>query len=214
MKRLRRFFDPERVRFFACGEYGETTWRPHYHALLFGVDFPDKVSYRPAKGNQGALYSSPTLARLWGHGFCSIGALTYETAAYTARYCLKKVGGDQADSHYRRVDPETGEIYALEREFARMSLKPGIGAKWFSRYASDLYPDDFVVIDGKRRGKPPAYYDKLLKASSETRLQEVKDKRIAHMQDPKQIENSTPRRLRDRETVKTAQISLKKRNVS
>lgn len=80
--------------------------------------------------------------------------LTFESAAYIARYIVDKVNGDLAEEHYARIDPETGETYMLQPELAHMSLKPAIGRPWFDKFHSDVYPGDYVVSDG-RKSKPP-----------------------------------------------------------
>lgn len=103
MKRLRRKFG-EGVRFYMCGEYGENLGRPHFHACLFGVDFADKKLWR--KSPSGAfLYRSATLEQLWPFGYSSIGDVTFETAAYVARYIMKKITGEAAELHYRFFRP-------------------------------------------------------------------------------------------------------------
>ena len=67
-----------------------------------------------------------------------VGDVSFQSAGYVARYSLKKVNGDLAAAHYRRVDPDTGEVFDLVPEFAHMSLKPGIGASWFDRFYGDF----------------------------------------------------------------------------
>lgn len=156
MKSLRKL--KGKVRFYMCGEYGELNRRPHYHAILFGVDFEDKVLWQ--KTSSGSMiYRSPTLERLWFRGHSSIGDVTFESAAYCARYVMKKVTGHRSEEAYRNVDAITGEIYQIEPEFCRMSLKPGIGAGWLEKYGTDVYPLDRVVVNGVQC-KPPRYYDK------------------------------------------------------
>jgi hypothetical protein len=89
MKRLRKAISPKLVRFFHCGEYGELNQRPHYHACLFGYDFPDKVLYTIR--DECRLYRSPMLEKLWPMGFATVGDVTFESAAYVARYITKKL---------------------------------------------------------------------------------------------------------------------------
>lgn len=86
-KKLRHHYGA--FRFFACGEYGEVGKRPHYHALLFGIDPPDKVLWSTSKRGE-RLYRSETLERIWGKGHCLIGSVTLQSAGYCARYSLKK----------------------------------------------------------------------------------------------------------------------------
>lgn len=146
------------IRFYMCGEYGENFGRPHYHACIFNFDFMDKKVWK--KSPSGSLvYRSAQLEELWPFGFSSVGEVNFQSAAYVARYIMKKITGDRADSHYNTVDPVTGEVFERRPEFNKMSLKPGIGAGWLDKYASDVYPHDYVVINGKQ-AKPPRFYDK------------------------------------------------------
>lgn len=117
------------VRFYMCGEYGEDHSRPHFHAAIFGEDFVfDRVLW--SRGSKGhPLYRSPRLEALWPFGFSSVGELNFDTAAYMARYIMKKVTGDLAEQHYRFVDVDTGEIYQRTPEFCHMSLKPRCGGR-------------------------------------------------------------------------------------
>jgi len=208
MKRLRRFMDGERISFFHCGEYGEKSRRPHYHALIFGMDWPDKQVYK--RSPRGDVYTSKALERLWGWGFCTTGALTFESAAYCARYVMKKVTGDLARAHYERVDPETGEITQLVPEYVTMSLKPAIGLEWLRRFEGDVYPSDEVVVRG-RAMRPPRFYDKKLKRKNREVYELIKKRR--ELEALQHRANNTKERLRVRETVKLAQISNLKREL-
>lgn len=206
MRRLRKAFPGVRIRFFACGEYGERKARPHWHACLFGVNFPDRQ-----KLSSSDLWQSSMLERLWGHGICRIGDLTFESAAYVARYCTKKVTGDLAEAHYRVVDPDTGEVVQREPEMARMSLRPGIGAGWLRRYVGECYN---AVSAGKvvARGvecKAPRYYDKLMEDTDV--LEFVKQKRIDEAR--LRRDDNTAARLAVREVVARAALNLKGRTL-
>lgn len=169
MKRLRKKY--KGVRFFMCGEYGEKNNRPHYHAILFNVDFLDKVSCGKS------IFRSDELESLWHHGFSCIGKVTFESAAYVSRYVLKKVTGDMAKEYYKLVNEETGEISWREPEFAHMSLKPGIGSAWLDKYVTDVYPDGIMVSRG-RKGKPPRYYDKYFKRLDRPDYELMKERRL------------------------------------
>lgn len=129
MKRLRKAVQPERIRFYACGEYGEKNGRPHYHALLFGMSLRDRVPH--SRGPSGELlYQSAMLDEAWGLGRTLTGTVSRQSAAYVARYALKKISGAPADKHYGGRHPE----------FSRMSNRPGIGSLWVERYESDAFP--------------------------------------------------------------------------
>lgn len=139
------------LRFYMAGEYGERFQRPHFHACIFGYDFKDKIVYSERGGK--TLYTSKTLTKLWGKGFATIGDLNYQTAAYTARYIMKKVTGQQANEHYTRLDEETGELIKRKPEFNKMSLKPGIGLNWLKKYETDVYPHGLIVSRGKEQNR-------------------------------------------------------------
>lgn len=205
IRRLRRALSPKRVRFLACGEYGGSTWRPHYHVLLFGHEFlEDRVRYR--KTPYGDTYKSQHLEELWGLGLCEVGSLTSQSAAYVARYSMKKITGDLAESHYFRPDPETGELRHLRPEFLAMSKQPGIGYDWFKKYAPDLR-DDFAVVlsnNGAKKHTVPKYYDKLFdERELAQRKLDRKAKARLHRAD------QTPARLKVREEVCVAKSKLK-----
>ena len=171
MKRLRKKYG-NGIRYFHCGEYGEQHKRPHYHALLFGHDFADKTVWSVKKDIK--LYVSKELQELWPHGFSTIGDVNFDSAAYVARYIMKKQTGDLAEEHYQYIHQDTGEIEQLYPEYCTMSRKPGIGYDWFQKYKTDIYPNDYVVIRNNLKIKPPKYYDSLL---TEEELKQVKQKR-------------------------------------
>lgn len=198
-----------RVRYFAAGEYGEEFSRPHFHAILFGVDFSDRRYFKRSESGK-PVYTSSTLESLWKFGFSSIGDVTFESAAYVARYCCKKVTGAAASDHYKYVDSDTGEICRREPEQARMSLKPGIGADWFKKYKSDVFPRDFVVINGEKI-KPPKYYYQLLQAETSLMSDEVEYSR--YLKSLRLAAESTDERLSVREKVATARAGLLKRKL-
>jgi len=206
MKRLRKKYGP--VRFYMCGEYGDELQRPHYHACLFGVNFhQDRKVWKTSNGF--TLYRSPSLEILWPYGFSSIGDLTFETAAYTARYVMKKVTGSQAEPHYQRIDANTGEVINLTPEFNKMSLRPGIGKQFFDDYKTDIYPHDYMIVNGKK-SKPPRYYDKQLKKLDEMLMDDVKTER--EFQASKLRADNTIDRLAVREKVASAALNQLKRN--
>lgn len=208
VKRLRKHFAPRRVRFFLCGEYGSHGLRPHYHALLFGIDFPDKLFYFTTEAGE-RIYTSEVLSGLWSLGFATTGAVTFKSAAYVARYVVKKISDVDGGWKPYSVDAETGEVLARLPEFVGMSLKPGIGEGWLSRYRDDVYPSDEVVVQG-RLMKPPRYYDKLLERGAPDVLEGIKGER--RRSSWARLVDETPRRRADREVVKVAQVGFLKRS--
>lgn len=180
MKKLRRHLSYRKlpkVRFLMCGEYGPQTARPHYHALIFNFHLPDRKEWKEINGYMH--YTSETLEKLWPFGFSSCTDVTPQSAGYVARYNMKKVTGKAGQALYQ----QTGRVppYLRSSTGGRQpdgTTTRGIGYEWFKKYYSDVFPDDFVVIDGKKR-KVPTYYDKLLKETDAGLLDRIKSERIS-----------------------------------
>lgn len=184
LKKLRKAVYPEKIRFFQCGEYGDQNWHPHHHLLLFGYDFPDKIKCCTSSGC--VYYRSPELEKLWTHGFSSIGDLTFESAAYVARYVMKKLNGELAAKYEER---------GIIPPYLTMSRRSGIGADFFKKYQDDFYPKDFITFNDGQRIKPPKYYDHLFEQyHGEGSLESIKQKRKDYAESEKgQKENELAR---------------------
>lgn len=208
MKRLRK--SSGQLRFYMCGEYGELNWRPHFHAILFGYQFSDKKLWMKT-GSGELIYRSALLEKLWPFGHSSIGEVTLKSAGYVARYVMKKITGDLAKSHYERVTKE-GVVVKLRPEFNRMSLKPGIGQRWFDKFYKDVYPIDAVVLEGGRKMRPPRYYDVKYDAIEPYQFEAVKQDRILRAM--AKAAEYTPDRLAVAEEVLDSRIKLLKRSLS
>lgn len=211
MKRLRKEHAKNnkgaKIKFFYCGEYGDGLERPHYHAILFGVDFSDKKKHsQNARGDQ--IYKSEILNKMWGLGHVWIGQTTHESAGYVARYCLKKINGDRAEEHYKRVNTKTGEIYKLRPEY--ITCSNGLGLKYYEQYKDQLYRKDATVVRGKE-APLPKYYDRKMELQNPELLEQTKLKRKRRAM--KNRENNTRERLLVREQVKMAQTSLLSRSI-
>lgn len=217
MKRYRERFpgvDPDengdhKIRFYMCGEYGETYGRPHFHAIIFNHDFSDKRLYKTINGNP--IYTSADLSELWPFGFCSIGSVTYESTAYVARYVMKKVTGPAAADHYAHLIPDTGEVVFRTPEFTKMSLKPGIALGWWKKFHKDVYTKDAVVLRGGVKMRPPRYYDKKFTLSDPYEMDYIKHLRFTNGQ--KYAANNTRERLRVRERLLQLRLLQLPRNL-
>lgn len=238
--RLKEFLIPnKKIRYFMCGEYGsscrscgasarecacgnyiEGLGRPHYHAILFNIDFPDKQHVRTDNGYH--IYNSDLLEKIWSDddgliGRCELGSVTFESAGYVARYCTKKINGDMAPAHYEKLDFDTGEIFDLNPEFATMSRGGkykennlgGIGKPWLNKYGSDVYPHDEVIINGHRT-KPPRFYD----ISFDEWDDITPIKRQRKLRSFVTAEDNTSDRLATKEKIKYASISRLPRNLN
>jgi len=155
------------LRFFHCGEYGDKFARPHYHACIFNLDFNDKIHWKTVGENK--LYVSKTLDELWTHGFSTIGAVTFESAAYVARYIMKKHHGAESKILYEGRKPE----------YVTMSRRPGIGKPWLEKFKKDIKRDDFVVMRGVPM-KPPKFYGAQFEIEDPKRWAQIKaDRKVA-----------------------------------
>ena len=210
MKRLRKAVYPRMIRFFHCGEYGSQTFRPHYHAVLFGLDFDDK--YLWAERNGYKVFRSEFLESKWEFGNSELGTCTFESAGYCARYLTKKVTGRKAEEHYERVIPETGEVVHLQPEYTTMSRRPGLGSGWFDKYWRDIYPADYVVVNSVKF-PIPRYYDRLLESVDVELYRQVKERRMEQMMTDAAYLENLDKRLVPREKVKQAQARQLKRNL-
>jgi hypothetical protein len=233
IKRLRKKLAPAKVRYYMAGEYGEKYGRPHYHACNFGWDPSDKQFYKKTASGS-IIYTSKELEDCWSIenrntgkkeliGFTSVGTLTFESAAYTARYIMEKNKGkvimdDYGTSKwvpdndkYVTYDPITGEVYLKQSEYNKMSLKPGIGAEWIKKFKNDVYPNDYVVVRGKKM-KPPKAYDKWYKNNSPYEYDELLYKRETNAKlNP---DNHDPKRLDAKRQILESRLSLLKRTLT
>lgn len=220
-KRFRTSIAPHKISYFAVGEYGGENGRPHYHAIVFNYAFPDKTIWRKAPSGE-YLYRSPSLEKIWTFGNAEIGTLTMQSAGYVARYNLKKVAGGRTGNK-ERPHPVTGELFWTLPEFAVMSKRPAIGARWYQAYRRDAFPSDFVVIDG-RKHPVPKFYQKLLKRgepedfttfSAEVGKSSAKliRKRREEAQTPSRLADSTPERLAAREESQMIRMTQLKREL-
>lgn len=153
-KRLReriKYEQPGReIRYFACGEYGEIGKRPHYHAIVFGYDFQDKEFI--GGSGQNKLYTSDMLSDLWKYGFSTVGSVSFDSAAYVARYCTKKITGVKAEEHYNGREPE----------YCVMSRRPGIGNQWFQGNYGDFERAGYrIILDNGKSIKAARYYENI-----------------------------------------------------
>lgn len=208
MKRLRKSIEPDKIRFFACGEYGDENGRPHYHAIIFGYDAPDRVVH--GRSDSGELiYSSEALSKLWTNGFITTQAVTRKSCAYVSRYVTKKIknGDDFGARRYHRLSPVDGAFHQVRPEFAVMSRRPGLGARFADEFRSDYYPSGFLIVDGVAQA-PPRFYVSRLTERQQTRL-----KRQARKLSLKNKPHQTTERRMARAAVRDARIKKLQRRL-
>lgn len=155
-KRFRKAMPDKEVRYYAVGEYGSGTLRPHYHAIIFGVSFDDFPDWKPYKSNPlgDQLYFSRWLQeKVWKNGICVFSDVSWKTCAYVARYVQKKI----FNGHELLKDK-----FGLQPEFAVMSRRPGIGARYLELHP-DLFEYQKIYVSSYDRGItiPKYFLDKL-----------------------------------------------------
>lgn len=169
LKRLRKANPDSKIRYFACGEYGGQTQRPHYHLIIYGLPLNDLVLYKRSclEGKSDIsynYYNSASLQRAWSVlsssgeylpiGHAVIGKVTWDTCAYTARYILKK---------HKGLESGTYAALGLEPPFTVMSRKPGIARQYYDDHP-DMYDHEYINLTtstGGRKIRPPKYFDRL-----------------------------------------------------
>ncbi len=190
-KRLRKSVSPQLIRFFGCAEYGPSTFRPHYHFIIFGLELPDlephnvvgysksrKQVYRsklverawsfPPRDDRGESYSDqpPSLA-----GIVTVQDVSWATCAYTARYVTKKLTGPYGQFY---------KDFNIVPPFSLMSRRPGIGRQYYDDHKEDLYDYEFINVPTEQGGKkfrPPKYYHKLFDVDYPEKSAELKETR-------------------------------------
>lgn len=153
-------------RFYACGEYGTQKLRPHFHVIAFNLPLFDLKSCG-SSGKGHLLWRSDWLDRVWGNGIVKIGIVSFESVAYTARYCLSKV--DRDDNWYRR--------HGLCKEFTLMSRRPAIGRKYFDDNFIKIYDNDCVYTNSNGNvftQSVPKYFDRVLENLDEDLFEGIK----------------------------------------
>lgn len=192
MKRLRKAFPDDRIRYFMAGEYGSKTFRPHYHAIIFGLHLDDLKPW--SRSEQGfTYYNSEALQRAWSVkdddgvvrpiGYAVAAEVTWETCAYTARYVMKKLKGAEACFY---------DDHNIQPEFTLMSRKPGIAHQYFEDHP-DIYKCEYINIStdkGGRKFRPPRYYDRLFDIEYPDEMMEIKEARKRLAEDAKRIKLS------------------------
>ena len=191
------------IRYYGAGEYGDLNKRPHYHTLCFGFDPPDKVLYS-TNGRGEKIYSSALVDDLWHDdgkplGSCKVAAVTFDSAAYVARYVTKKVGGKQREDGHYEVYNADGVVSERVPEFAHMSRRPGIGQTYYEKYGAEVRQHDNVIVNGK--AVPSLrYYDTLGEKVDPERMKWLKYRRLEKVDRKEQMidRRKTKRILREK----------------
>lgn len=148
-----------KFKYYACGEYGEPSEikpngyrsvgnRPHYHALVFGMDAEDKIKITTKSERKFNVYKS-ILKQNWTHGDVHLGYVTPDSIRYTAQYIDKKIYGKKADNHYRARTPEF------------QCQSQGLGYQFLIDNLRDITSNGYITFKGTKCGIPRYYLKKM-----------------------------------------------------
>lgn len=182
-KRLRKQTG-QQIRYFACGEYGDNTKRPHYHAIIFGLKLDDLVPFGNNMNVQYQYFTSPTLTKIWKNGHVCVGEASWETAAYTARYVMKKLNGDESVLY---------DYLGIEKEFVLMSRKPGIARNYYDKLVNSddgdnvCYANFLNISENGKKFKKPKYFDRLFDIEYPVLSAEIKESQKKFIESTKRL---------------------------
>lgn len=169
MKRLRKKIAPTKIRFYACGEYGSKTQRPHYHAIIFGYDFSQDAKLLKVSNEGFPYFTSDELSELWQFGNHLICDVNWSTCAYVARYCAKKMSN---------VNGNMYDYFNIEPPKSTMSLKPGIGRQYYEDHKDEIYENYEIFVKtwkGGKKTRPPRYFDKLYDLEEHHKMLKIRE---------------------------------------
>lgn len=166
-RRAHKEYNFGKVRYFYCGEYGDLNGARHFHAIIFQEKPITDLKFHKLSSDHNPLYTSEIVEKIWGKGWVIIGEVTLESRGYVARYITKKQTGEGA-KYYKEL--------GIEPEFVRMSLRPGIGMKYFEENYEKIYKNDEIIIQGKSL-KPARIFDEKFWEIDPNLMQQTKDRR-------------------------------------
>lgn len=200
-KRLLRYFDyhyqHEGIRFLACGEYGPSTDRPHYHAIFYNLPIPDLQVIRAVNvgGKSYSYLHSQIIEDLWGKGFITIGQVNWDTCAYVSRYVLKKLNGKDEEAYQKLCRENQKE--SLPSEFREASRRPGLGRPFYEENKDQIYKNDKVILPNGDTPKPCSYFDRLYDLEDPELLAQLKAerRRVAGIRQANRYAGMTPQQV-------------------
>ena len=151
MKRIRKELGEKKIKYFACGEYGDKTYRPHYHMIILGLDSKE---------------AKDIVERKWKYGDIHIGSATAQSIAYTASYVNKKILGTWAKEAYIKAG----------REPPFHLVSKGVGRRYAEKWKDEIIENLSIRKNGVELGVP-RYYRKVLEIESEVMKVKADEKR-------------------------------------
>ncbi len=189
MKRLRKRFPADDISYLVCGEYGLENGRAHFHAILFGFDFPDKELVYVSKGYNH--YSSSILEECWTYknsliGFVDLANADVDCCNYVSQYVLKKLPMPDSGITLKNLGATNPDLFDVSFDkyrtppMVRSSKNPAIGKRWFDKYGSVAVEKGFIDVPNKDKTfvrhyrTPQYYYDKFEEINPE-RAEELRN---------------------------------------
>lgn len=174
---LRKYFERKGhtgIKYYYCGEYGTETLRPHYHMILMNCPLNINKFYDThVDKNFKAHWKSTEIENYWSKGMIDLAEVEWSSAAYVARYCMKKISNNVDKSDYCKI----GKI----PEFVRMSRNPGIGMTYYHDHKYDIYEHDGIIMRTVKGNignvKPPKAWDKKLQEEDPELYKKIKEGR-------------------------------------
>lgn len=150
LKRLRHHEKGNKIKYFICAEYGEQTFRPHYHAIIFNLS---------KKGDELLKH----LLEVWNKGLVHLGEVTPASIKYVTGYIVQQ---QKSTSH------DGGELYV--RPFALMSK--GLGLSYVQKH-KDWHKADlsrnYVVMEEGKKARLPRYFKEKIYSKAERNMQKA-----------------------------------------
>lgn len=173
IKRLRKAqsqYTDTKLRFYACGEYGTKSNRPHYHLIIYDLVLPDDdLIFLKYSQHGNPYYTSKLISKCWTFGYNLVAGVSWQSCAYVARYMLKKQKGDGASVY---------QEHGIEPEFVRMSRNPGIAKQYYDDHAMDMLRDRYVQLSDGLKAPIPRYFDPFYEVDYPDEYAKMADDRV------------------------------------
>lgn len=197
---LRRYFHRKGhtgIKYYYAGEYGETTQRPHYHMIIMNcpLDINEFYDFHQDPTTKKLHWKSHEIENFWQEGMIDIGEVEYASAAYVARYCMKKITENTDKTIYWSK--------GMHPEFVRMSRRPGIGITYYNENKYNIYENDEVIITSVKGNvnviKPPKAFDQRFKEEHPEWWEKIQESRAVAAERSRQIEKELTEGISDLE---------------
>lgn len=165
--------DDPAFRYFACGEYGDKTLRPHYHFCAYNFKIDDLRPFKQTK--TGMYFTSQSLTETWRHGHVIVVKLDWACAKYVSGYVTKKMNTHEG---VRLLSPETEDEEAQYYTIQRAFQSKGLGLEWYNANKKEVWDLDGCLFGGKYMVRVPRFYFKQLQRDDPDKAEDVLMRRL------------------------------------